>query len=73
MFFFCSLLNPFIIFKFENEHCVLVALPYGTNNVEQLTHANYLKNGFITYLQDKTAAGIINVTIPEAPQVHIDN
>ena len=55
----------------ENEHCVLVALPYGTNNIEQLTQSNYLKNGFITYLQEKKAAGIINITTPDAAQVII--
>ncbi len=48
---------------------MLVALPYGVNNIEQLTQANYLRNGFITYLQEKKAAGIINITTPEATQV----
>lgn len=52
-----------------NEHCILIALPYGTNNFEQVTQANYLRNGFISYLQEKRAAGIINVTVPEAQQV----
>jgi hypothetical protein len=45
----------------EPEHCILVALPYGLNSVEQITQANYLKTGFMNYLQEKKAAGIVNV------------
>lgn len=49
-----------------NEHCVLIALPYGLNNIEHINQSMSLRNGFINYLQEKKAAGIVNVAIPGA-------
>uniref|UniRef100_A0A673L3D8 SPOC domain-containing protein n=1 Tax=Sinocyclocheilus rhinocerous TaxID=307959 RepID=A0A673L3D8_9TELE len=53
----------------ENEYCLLLALPCGLDqeDVHNQTHA--LKTGFITYLQAKQAAGIINVPNPGSNQV----
>uniref|UniRef100_A0A672JWH2 Msx2-interacting protein n=1 Tax=Sinocyclocheilus grahami TaxID=75366 RepID=A0A672JWH2_SINGR len=52
----------------ENEYCLLLALPCGLDqeDVHNQTHA--LKTGFITYLQAKQAAGIINVPNPGSNQ-----
>lgn len=56
-------------FQAENEYCLLLALPCGLDqeDVHNQTHA--LKTGFITYLQAKQAAGIINVPNPGSNQV----
>jgi hypothetical protein len=48
----------------ENEHCILIAVPYGMNSLEQMTQTACLRNGFINYLLEKRAAGIINVAVP---------
>ena len=48
----------------ENEHCILLAVPYGNSVPEQMTQTSNLKNGFINYLFEKRAAGIVNVAIP---------
>lgn len=48
----------------ENEHCVLIAVPYGMNSLEQMTQTACLRNGFINYLLEKRAAGIVNVSVP---------
>ncbi|XP_057219079.1 msx2-interacting protein isoform X1 [Triplophysa rosa] len=52
----------------ESEYCLLLALPCGLDqeDVHNQTHA--LKTGFITYLQAKQAAGIINVPNPGSNQ-----
>ncbi|XP_059383830.1 msx2-interacting protein-like [Carassius carassius] len=52
----------------ENEYCLLLALPCGLDqeDVHNQTHA--LRTGFITYLQAKQAAGIINVPNPGSNQ-----
>ncbi|XP_030745422.1 protein split ends-like isoform X3 [Sitophilus oryzae] len=60
----------------ENEHCVLLALPCGHDPMDVLKQSTNLTAGFITYLQLKQAAGIINVaapgtTHPPAYVVHI--
>jgi hypothetical protein len=57
----------------ENEHCILLAVPYGVNAHEQMTQTSYLRNGFINYLLEKRAAGIVNVTVPNKASyvVHI--
>ncbi len=53
-----------MILKSDNEHCILIAVPYGSNSLEQMTQTSYLRNGFINYLLEKRAAGIVNVTVP---------
>lgn len=45
----------------EPEHCILLALPCGRDQVDVLQQSNNLRHGFITYLQLKQAAGIINI------------
>jgi hypothetical protein len=50
--------------QLENEHCILLAVPFGNSVPEQMTQTSNLKNGFINYLFDKRAAGIVNVAIP---------
>ncbi|XP_051962166.1 msx2-interacting protein [Xyrauchen texanus] len=52
----------------DGEYCLLLALPCGLDqeDVHNQTHA--LKTGFITYLQAKQAAGIINVPNPGSNQ-----
>ncbi|XP_035714893.1 protein split ends isoform X4 [Folsomia candida] len=47
--------------QMEPEHCILLALPCGRDQVDVLQQSNNLRHGFITYLQLKQAAGIINI------------
>ncbi|CAG2173417.1 unnamed protein product, partial [Oppiella nova] len=46
------------------EHCILLALPCGRDHMDVLQQSNNLKTGFITYLQSKHAAGIVNTNAP---------
>ncbi|XP_014262503.1 protein split ends isoform X3 [Cimex lectularius] len=59
----------------DDEHCTLLALPCGRDHLDVLQQSNNLQNGFITYLQQKQAAGIVNIAPPGATQaayvVHI--
>lgn len=50
--------------KMENEHCMLLALPCGRDHMDVLQQSNNLTAGFITYLQRKQAAGIVNIAPP---------
>ena len=43
------------------EHCVLLALPTGTDSLDMAAQSRQLRSHFITYLQLKGAAGIVNV------------
>ena len=43
------------------EHCVLLALPCGKDSADVETQSRHLRSHFITYLQLKSAAGIVNV------------
>lgn len=43
------------------EHCVLLALPCGTDPHDVAVQSRQLRSHFITYLQLKGAAGIVNV------------
>jgi hypothetical protein len=45
----------------SQEHCVLLALPCGKDNQDVEAQSRQLRNHFITYLQLKSAAGIVNV------------
>jgi len=44
------------------EHCVLLALPAGETQADVDLQSRGLRSNFITYLQLKSAAGIVNVT-----------
>lgn len=50
--------------QMEKEHCMLLALPCGHDHMDVLKQSTNLTYGFITYLQQKQAAGIINVAAP---------
>lgn len=54
---------------------MLLALPCGRDHLDVLQQSNNLTNGFITYLQQKQAAGIVNIAAPGSQQaafvVHI--
>ena len=45
----------------SQEHCVLLALPCGKDNLDVEAQSRQLRSHFITYLQLKSAAGIVNV------------
>uniref|UniRef100_A0A3B3ZSC1 SPOC domain-containing protein n=1 Tax=Periophthalmus magnuspinnatus TaxID=409849 RepID=A0A3B3ZSC1_9GOBI len=53
----------------SNDYCLLLALPCGRDQEDVLSQTHALKTGFITYLQAKQAAGIINVANPGSNQV----
>lgn len=59
----------------DNEHCMLLALPCGRDHIDVLQQSTNLSSGFITYLQQKQAAGIVNIPAPGSEQaayvVHI--
>lgn len=52
----------------ENDYCLLLALPCGRDQEDVHGQTQALKSGFITYLQAKQAAGIINVPNPGSNQ-----
>ncbi|VVC45470.1 Hypothetical protein CINCED_3A008269 [Cinara cedri] len=54
--------------QIEDECCVLIAVPIGMSEEEWNQQSCTLHNGFITYLQQKQAAGIINITAPGSTQ-----
>ncbi|KAF4517732.1 hypothetical protein B566_EDAN002937 [Ephemera danica] len=54
--------------QMEQEHCMLLALPCGRDHMDVLQQSNNLKDGFITYLQQKQAAGIVNIPLPGSQQ-----
>merc|ERR1712088_1298951 len=45
-----------------SEHCMLLALPNGSEHEEIEHQSKILRSNFITYLQLKSAAGIVNVS-----------
>ena len=46
----------------KGEHCMLLALPNGSEHEEIELQSRNLRHSFITYLQLKSAAGIVNVS-----------
>ena len=58
-----------VSFKMEAEHCILMALPFGHSHYDSVQQRVILENGFIKYLGDKKAAGIVNVAAPGTQQV----
>lgn len=57
----------------DHEHCMLLALPCGRDHMDVLQQSNNLQSGFITYLQQKQAAGIVNIAGPGSQQVSTIN
>jgi len=51
----------------DGQWCMMLALPHGTDPISVSTQTTTLQHGFITYLQNKQAAGIINLPVPEQP------
>lgn len=62
-------ISLFNIFQTDNEHCMLLALPCGRDEVDVLQQSKNLQTGFIMYLQQKQAAGIVNIAAPGSQQV----
>ncbi|KAM6977007.1 msx2-interacting protein [Aplochiton taeniatus] len=52
----------------EQDYCLLLALPCGRDQGDVLSQTQALNEAFITYLQAKQAAGIINVPNPGSNQ-----
>ncbi|GFW09399.1 protein split ends [Trichonephila clavipes] len=50
--------------QLADEHCVLMALPCGKDHMDVLHQSSNLRSGFISYLERKTAAGMVNVAHP---------
>lgn len=48
----------------ENDYCVLLALPCGYDCVDVLKQITNLTHSFVNYLQQKQAAGVVNVPAP---------
>lgn len=59
----------FHFLQMDNEHCMLLALPCGRDEVDVLQQSKNLQTGFIMYLQQKQAAGIVNIAAPGSQQV----
>ena len=47
-----------------DEFSMLLALPCGGNHMDIVNHTKTMRTGFIHYLQQKLAAGIVNVALP---------
>jgi hypothetical protein len=52
--------------QIPSEHCILLALPCGRDPFDVISQSTNLTQGFITYLQQKQAAGIINIAQPNS-------
>lgn len=61
--------------QMDNDYCLLIAEPNGVTLDEIRCEQNHLKHGVIQYLNEKKAAGIINILLPGVLQpvyvVHI--
>lgn len=53
----------------DGASCTCLALPAGNSTVELVQQTQILNDSFIRYMQEKMAAGIINVGHPEYQQV----
>ena len=51
-----------------SEYCIGLALPGGDDINQWMKQSQILKEGFIKYMREKGAAGIINVCHPENNQ-----
>ncbi|XP_065161613.1 protein split ends-like isoform X2 [Atheta coriaria] len=54
--------------QIASDHCVLVALPYGSDYLDVLRQASTLTNSFVNYFKEKHAAGILKVPAPGTTQ-----
>ena len=50
--------------QMPTEHCLLMAIPHGRSREEISKQTDELNTGFIQYLKQKQAAGIVNVNHP---------
>lgn len=57
----------------ESEYSMLLAVPCARDPVEVMTQGHNLRTGFINYLQQKHAAGIVNIQEPGSNQVTTTN
>ena len=55
--------------QFDKDYCMLLALPCGRDHDDIINQTRAMASGFIQYLQQKQAAGIVNVPEPETLQV----
>jgi hypothetical protein len=53
----------------DEEFSMLLALPCGHDHMDIIQQSSCLRQGFINYLQQKQAAGIVNVPVPGSAQV----
>lgn len=53
----------------DGASCACLALPAGNSAAELIQQTQVLNESFIRYMQEKMAAGIINVGFPEYQQV----
>lgn len=60
---------PVFSAQVESDYCLLLALPCGRDQEDVVNQTESLKAAFISYLQAKQAAGIINVPNPGSNQV----
>ena len=58
-------------FQNDAEYSMLLAVPCGRDVMDIIQQSSFLKDGFIKYLQDKQAAGIVNVPDPSTAQVGV--
>lgn len=71
-----SVANPFVYFfllQGDSDYCLLLALPCGRDQDDVINQTQALKAAFISYLQKKLAAGIINIPNPGSNQVRHDS
>ena len=52
-----------------DEFCLMLALPCGKDKNDFLDQRNSLNENFIKYLQEKQAAGIVNIPLNDNNQV----
>ncbi|GFQ75843.1 protein split ends [Trichonephila clavata] len=50
--------------QISDEHCVLLALPFGRNLTDFLLQLRKFKSGIINYFERKNGAGIVNAALP---------
>lgn len=53
----------------EKDYCMLLALPCGRDHGDIIQQTRAMSTGFIHYLQQKQAAGIVNVADQTTQQV----
>lgn len=61
----------FLRSQLEADYCMLLALPSGRDHIDLINQTKVLTTGFIEYLSQKLAAGIVNVAAPGSEQVNL--